>query len=73
LTYPIKVLPELKKFETKYGYEGFEEWNYFLHRNFFRCEMDFELKIWESRAIFDFRKLIKIARNIQKIQEFAWR
>jgi hypothetical protein len=45
LTYPIKVLPELKKFETKYGCEGFEEWNNFLHRNFFRSEMDFELKI----------------------------
>jgi hypothetical protein len=35
--------------------------------------MSFELKFGESRSIFDFRKLIKIARNRLKIQEFAWR
>jgi hypothetical protein len=27
----------------------------------------------KSRSILDFRKLIKIARNGLKIQEFAWR
>jgi hypothetical protein len=26
----------------------------------------------KSRSVFDFRKLIKIARNGLKIQEFAW-
>jgi hypothetical protein len=31
----------VKKFEIKYGYEGFEERNNFLHQNFFRFEMDF--------------------------------
>jgi hypothetical protein len=35
--------------------------------NFSRFEMDFELKIWESRSVFEFRKLIKIARNGIKI------
>jgi hypothetical protein len=27
----------------------------------------------ESRSVFEFRKLIKIARNGLKIQEFSWR
>jgi hypothetical protein len=31
----------VKKFEIKYGYEGFEERNNFLHQNLFRFEMDF--------------------------------
>jgi hypothetical protein len=57
----------LDKFKIKYGYEGFEDRNNFLHRNFSRFEMDFELKIWESRSVFEFRKLIKIARNGLKI------
>jgi hypothetical protein len=34
-------LPKLKKFEIKYGYEGFEESNNFLDSNFFRFETDF--------------------------------
>jgi hypothetical protein len=38
-----KGLLELDFFEIKYGFEGFDERN-FLHRNFFRFEMDFELK-----------------------------
>jgi hypothetical protein len=33
-------LPELEKFEIKYGYEGFEERNNFIHRNFYRFELD---------------------------------
>jgi hypothetical protein len=57
----------LDKFKIKYGYERFEDRNNFLHRNFSRFEMDFELKIWESRSVFEFRKLIKIARNGLKI------
>jgi hypothetical protein len=45
-----------------------------LHRNFSRFGMDFELKIWEIKVcFFDFREWIKIARNVLKIQEFAWR
>jgi hypothetical protein len=35
-----KDLPELEKFEIKYGCEGFEEGNNFLHRNFFRFDMN---------------------------------
>jgi hypothetical protein len=38
---------ELKNFEIKYGHEGFEEMNNFLHRNFFRFKMKFELKFQE--------------------------
>jgi hypothetical protein len=40
--------PELKKIQTKYGNEGFEERNNFLHRNFFRFKMKFELKFHEA-------------------------
>jgi hypothetical protein len=40
-----KDIPEIQKFEIKYGCEGFEERNNFLHRNFFRFEIDFELKL----------------------------
>jgi hypothetical protein len=47
--------------------------NNFLDRKFLGFEMDFELKFGESRSIFDSRKLIKIARNRLKIQEFSWR
>jgi hypothetical protein len=46
--------------------------NKFLHRYFSRLKMGFELKIWEFKVYFYFRKLIKIARNGSKIQEFAW-
>jgi hypothetical protein len=37
-----KDLPEIEKFEIKYGFEGFEEWNNFLYINFFRLEVNFE-------------------------------
>jgi hypothetical protein len=47
-----KDLPKIKKFEIKYGFEGFEEWNNFIHRNVFRLEMFVELKIWESMSCF---------------------
>jgi hypothetical protein len=40
-------LPELEKFEIKYGFKGFEERNNVLHSNFFRFEMYFELKFRE--------------------------
>jgi hypothetical protein len=43
-------LPELEKIEIKYGCEWFEERNHFLHSNFFRFEMYFELKIWEVKV-----------------------
>jgi hypothetical protein len=42
-----KNLPILKKFEIKYGREGFEERSNFSYRNFLRFEMDFELKVIE--------------------------
>jgi hypothetical protein len=35
-------LPVSKKIEIKYGFEGFEERNNFLHRKFFIFEMDFK-------------------------------
>jgi hypothetical protein len=60
----------LKKFEIKYGREGFEEGNIFLERKVFRFEMDFELKFGEFKFYFDFRKLIKIDRNGLKIHKF---
>jgi hypothetical protein len=44
-----KDLLELENFETKYGCEGFDERHNFLHRNFFRSEMDFELKFCEVK------------------------
>jgi hypothetical protein len=37
-----KDLPELKKIETKYGCERFEERNNFLHSNRSRFRMDFK-------------------------------
>jgi hypothetical protein len=39
-------------FLIKYFCEGFAERNNFLHRNFFRFEMYFELKIWEVKVCF---------------------
>jgi hypothetical protein len=35
-------LPVLENFQVKYGIEGFEERDNFIHRNFFRFELDFE-------------------------------
>jgi hypothetical protein len=37
-------LPCIENFEIKYGCEGLEEKNNFLHMNFSRLEMDFKLK-----------------------------
>jgi hypothetical protein len=37
-----KDIPELKKFEIKYGFEGFDGRNNFLYRNFFRFKVDVE-------------------------------
>jgi hypothetical protein len=39
-----KDLPELEKFEIKYGFEVLDKWNNCTYRNFLRFEMDFELK-----------------------------
>jgi hypothetical protein len=47
-----KDFPELEKFEIKYGCEGLEERNNFLHRNFSRFEMNFELKFGEIKVCF---------------------
>jgi hypothetical protein len=38
----------LGKIEMKYGLEGFEGMNSFLHRNFFKFEVDFEWKFREA-------------------------
>jgi hypothetical protein len=46
--------------------------NNFLYCSFFQFEMQFRLKIQETRLVLRFRKLIKIARCLLKIQEFAW-
>jgi hypothetical protein len=37
-----KVPSQLENFEIKFGCEGFEEGNNFLHRNFFRFEIYFK-------------------------------
>jgi hypothetical protein len=47
-----KGLFKLENFELKYGDEGFKDKNNFLHRNFFRFEIYFELKIWEVKVHF---------------------
>jgi hypothetical protein len=44
-------LPELGKFEIKFGFEGCDERNNFAYRNFLRFEMYFELKIRESSRV----------------------
>jgi hypothetical protein len=49
LIHSKKDLPKLKKFEIKYGFEGFEERNNFLQWNIFKLEKDFELKFWEIK------------------------
>jgi hypothetical protein len=50
LTLSKTGVPGLKKSKIKYGYEGFKEGNNFLHRNFLRFELYFELKIWEVKV-----------------------
>jgi hypothetical protein len=49
-----KGLPRVKKIELKYGFEGFEERNDFLHRNFFRFEVDFE-RTFREASRFEFQ------------------
>jgi hypothetical protein len=46
------VLPKLKKFETKYGFEDLKRMNNCLHRSIYWFRMDFELKIWEIKVYF---------------------
>jgi hypothetical protein len=41
----------LEKFQIKYGMEGFEERDNFLHRNFFRFELNFEWKFREASRL----------------------
>jgi hypothetical protein len=45
-------LSKLENFEIKYKFRGFEGMNNFLHRNFIRFQMNFELKIWEVKVYF---------------------
>jgi hypothetical protein len=49
---PKRIFPSSKKFEIKYDFERFEEGNNLLHRNFFKFEMDFELKFGEVNVYF---------------------
>jgi hypothetical protein len=49
---PKKDLPNLENFGTKYGFEDIEKINNFLHRNYFRFEMCFELKLGEINVCF---------------------
>jgi hypothetical protein len=44
---PNIILPS-SFFEIKYIFEGFEERNHFVHRNFFRFDVDFEWKFREA-------------------------
>jgi hypothetical protein len=50
----------------------FQEMNNFCHWSFSRFLIEIELKIWDSRSIFEFRKLNKIGRSGLEVQEFAW-
>jgi hypothetical protein len=52
LIHSKKGLSKLKKFEIKYGFEGFAVGNNFIYRNFFRFKMDFELKFGEFKVCF---------------------
>jgi hypothetical protein len=40
-----------RKFEIKYGFEGFDERNNFAYRNFLGFKMDFELKFKEASCV----------------------
>jgi hypothetical protein len=51
LTNPKKDLPGFGKFEIKYGFEGFEERNNFLHRNIFKFKVNFEVKNREALGL----------------------
>jgi hypothetical protein len=50
--YPNRTIPTSKILKKKYGCDGFEEMNNFLHRNFFIFETYFELKFWEFKVCF---------------------
>jgi hypothetical protein len=47
---PKTDILKLQKFEIKYGFEGLDESNNFIHRNFSRFEMNFKLKFRESNV-----------------------
>jgi hypothetical protein len=66
-------LLELKKFEIKYGFKGFEERETFSIETSSVSKWILNKKFGKSRSIFEFRKLMKIARNGPKITEFVWR
>jgi uncharacterized protein YdhG (YjbR/CyaY superfamily) len=43
-------LPELENFKIKYGFEGFDEINNLIHRNFSRFKMNVKIKSQESKV-----------------------
>jgi hypothetical protein len=47
-----KDLSTLEIFEIKYGHEVFEQGNNFLHTEFFRFNMDLQLKFGELKVSF---------------------
>jgi hypothetical protein len=44
-------LTKLRKFEIKYGFEGFDERNNFVYRNFLRFKVNFDLKFRETSKV----------------------
>jgi hypothetical protein len=49
-----KDLPEIEKLEIKYGCEDLEERDNFIHSNFLRFKIGFELKFAEFKVCFLF-------------------
>jgi hypothetical protein len=60
-------LPELQKIEMKYGFEDLEKMITFSIETPSNSEGIFNKILGKSRSVFEFRKLIKIARNGLKI------
>jgi hypothetical protein len=56
--------------EVKYGFEGFEQRNNFLHRSFFRFEMDFK---WKIRDAPRFKYLIEFTKISSSNFKFGWK
>jgi hypothetical protein len=69
LTWAKDGLPVLQKIEIKYDFEGFEDRNNFLHRNFFRPRLDFEWKFRETRGFEFSYNLIGSLLGIFKLDE----
>jgi hypothetical protein len=51
LKLPKVCLTKLENFQIKYGFEGFDDRNNFLYRNFLKFEMEFELQFKETSMV----------------------